>query len=130
MDATGRIFGVWTPRGLRDSTHGLARGVLSCARGCRLLYLLSAEGDDNRFPYKEDAHVDCDRTGLAFLLGGLRARVSLFSRLENGTGYAAWGRTEASSFSRLARKQTDHWSMRALSTSSKTASCAGSSNHR
>ena len=58
MDATGRLLGVWTPRGLRDSTHGLARGVLSCARGCRLLYLLSAEGDNNRFPYKEDAHVE------------------------------------------------------------------------
>src|ERR1035441_6367296 len=26
----------------------LARGVLSCARGCRLLYLLSAEGDNSR----------------------------------------------------------------------------------
>jgi hypothetical protein len=36
----------------------LARGVLSCARGCGLLYLLSAEGDDNQFPYKEDAHRD------------------------------------------------------------------------
>ena len=48
---------VWTPRGLRDSTHGLARGVLSCARGCGLLYLLSAEGDNNRFAYKDDAHV-------------------------------------------------------------------------
>jgi hypothetical protein len=34
----------------------LARGVLSCARGCRLLYLLSAEGDNNQFPYKDDAH--------------------------------------------------------------------------
>ena len=58
MDATGRLLGVWTPRGLRDSTPGLARGVLSCARGCGLLYLLSAEGDNNRFPYKEDAHVE------------------------------------------------------------------------
>jgi len=30
----------------------------SCARGCGLLYLLSAEGDDNQFPYKDDAHVE------------------------------------------------------------------------
>jgi hypothetical protein len=37
----------------------LARGVLSCARGCGLLYLLSAEGDNNRFSYKDDAHVGC-----------------------------------------------------------------------
>ena len=36
-------------------------GVLSCARGCRPLYLLSAEGDNNRIPYKEDAHVGCKR---------------------------------------------------------------------
>ena len=61
MDATGRLLGVWTPRGLRDSTHGLARGVLSCARGCGLLYLLSAEGDNNQFPYKDDAHRNCSR---------------------------------------------------------------------
>ena len=52
------FWGVWTPRGLQDSTHGLARGVLSCARGCGLLYLLSAEGDNNQFPYKDDAHVE------------------------------------------------------------------------
>ena len=30
MDATGRLLGVWTPRGLQDST--LARGVPSRAR--------------------------------------------------------------------------------------------------
>jgi hypothetical protein len=58
VDATGRFWGVWTPRGLRDSTHGLARGVLSCARGCGLLYLLSSEGDNKQFPYKDDAHVE------------------------------------------------------------------------
>src|ERR1035441_7286309 len=56
----------WTPRGgfWASGLHadsgtprtGLARGVLSCARGCRLLYLLSAEGDNNQFPYKDDAH--------------------------------------------------------------------------
>jgi hypothetical protein len=56
VDATGRLLGVWTPRGLQDSNTWLARGVLSCARGCRLLYLLSSEGDNNRFPYKDDAH--------------------------------------------------------------------------
>ena len=81
MDATGGFFGVWTPRGLQDSTHGLARGVLSCARGCGLLYLLSSEGDNNRFPYKEHAHVGCRGlgfrgdacvTGLAPVLAGLQ----------------------------------------------------------
>ena len=43
-------------------TPGLhARGWhVACfpARGCGLIYLLSAEGDNNRFPYKEDAHVE------------------------------------------------------------------------
>jgi hypothetical protein len=50
----GRLDSTRTP-GLHK---WLARGVLSCARGCRLLYLLSAEGDNNRFPYKDDAHVE------------------------------------------------------------------------
>jgi hypothetical protein len=52
--AFGRLDSTRTP-GLHK---WLARGVPSCARGCRLLYLLSAEGDNNRFPYKEDAHVE------------------------------------------------------------------------
>ena len=52
----GGFGAFWTPRGLQDSTRGLARGVLSRARGCGLLYLLSSEGDNNRFPYKESAH--------------------------------------------------------------------------
>ena len=62
-------------RGLVDSggRHGAAFGRLdstrtpglhigdwhaacSSARGCGLLHLLSAEGDNNRFPYKDDAH--------------------------------------------------------------------------
>src|ERR1017187_9468958 len=61
VDSGGR-HGV--PFGRLDSTrtpglhNWLARGVLSCARGCRLLYLLSAEGDNNQFPYKHDAHVE------------------------------------------------------------------------
>ncbi len=76
MDATGRLLGVWTPRGLRDSTHGLARGVLSCARGCGLLYLLSAEGDNNRFPYKEDAHVEGGIEPMHDLRAKVRARRS------------------------------------------------------
>jgi len=59
----------WTPRGSFGTSGlhadsgtphaGLARGVLSCARGCGLLYLLSSEGDNNRIPYKDDAHVGC-----------------------------------------------------------------------
>ena len=59
MDSGGRHG---APLGRLDSTrtpglhNWLARGVLSCARGCRLLYLLSAEGDNNQFPYKDDAH--------------------------------------------------------------------------
>ena len=66
----------WTPRGTfwasglradsRNPHRGLAGGVLSCARGCGLLQLLSAEEDNNRFPYKAmpmwsgDRHRDCD----------------------------------------------------------------------
>ncbi len=56
MDATGRLS--WR----LDSTRtpglhtGMACAVPSCARGCGLLYLLSAEGDNNQFPYKDDAH--------------------------------------------------------------------------
>jgi len=53
----GRLDSTRTPK----LHKWLARGVLSCARGCKLLYLLSAEGDNNRFPYKEDAHVALNR---------------------------------------------------------------------
>ena len=58
MDATGVAFG------RLDSTRtpGLHIGDwhAAClpARGCGLLSLLSAEGDNNRFPYKDDAHVE------------------------------------------------------------------------
>jgi hypothetical protein len=54
----GAFLGVWTPRGLQDSIHtGLACGVLFRARLRAALYLLSAEGDNNRFPGKDDTHV-------------------------------------------------------------------------
>ena len=55
LDAGGR-HGAFS--GGLDSTQGLARGVLSCARGCGLLYLVSSEGDNNQFAYKDDAHVE------------------------------------------------------------------------
>src|ERR1039457_3543684 len=61
VDSGGRH---WAPLGRLDATRTpglhqwLARGVLSCACGCRLLYLLSAEGDNNRFPYKDDGDGD------------------------------------------------------------------------
>jgi len=51
------------PLGRLDSTRTpglhkwLAHGVLSCARGCGLLYLLSAEGDNILISYKESAHM-------------------------------------------------------------------------
>jgi hypothetical protein len=65
----------WTPRGgfwasglhadSRTPHARLARGVPSCARGCGLLYLLSSEGDNNRFPDKDDAHASHCRVWLA-----------------------------------------------------------------
>jgi len=57
LDAMGPLLGVWTPRGLQDSHTGDWHAACFPARGCGLLYLLSAEGDNNQFPYKDDAHV-------------------------------------------------------------------------
>ena len=60
MDSVGRHGATF---GRLDSTRtpGLHTGDwhAACfpARGCGLLYLLSAEGDNNQFPYKDDAHV-------------------------------------------------------------------------
>ena len=52
----GGFWGVWTPRGLPDSTRGWHVGCFPSARACGLLYLLSAEGDNYQFLYKDDAH--------------------------------------------------------------------------
>ena len=52
--AFGRLDSTRTPGLLTGDSHAACLP----ARGCGLLSLLSAEGDNNWFPYKDDAHVE------------------------------------------------------------------------
>jgi hypothetical protein len=66
VDAKGRLLGVWTPRGLQDSTPGLARCVLSRAR-LQAVLIVVCWSRQQWILYKDDAHVE-RQTGIEVVM--------------------------------------------------------------